>query len=222
MKIRVSLLAVLAVVLILGACHEAPEPPVTEEAAAPEPAPPEPKEDPTPGEVVATGVFMGRSGKPMARARLVLGELVQDDQLAFATVKLVDNVSTAVADADGKFQFKGFTPGKYTIAYQPAGKSRLFPTEFRIRTLSGTDKSIAPLLKNVELGKDRPFSNRAWGRRYTLLEGHTLYSKGTTMTIWNASVLHKPAGPHLEMRKGALWTVELEDNSEIELEGWSF
>ena len=82
--------------------------------------------------------------------------------------------------------------------------------------------SIAPLLKDTELGKTRPLSERKWGRHFVLLEGHTLFSKGPKMTVWNTTVKVNPRGPYVEMRDGRIWKTDFEDNSEIELEAWGY
>lgn len=220
------MIALLIVVLVLGACQSGTDsaPPAetaTPEAAAPPPEP-EVKEDPTPDAVVATGTFVGRSGKPMAGAKLVLGTISGDTQYPDTLVKLARNVNTVTADKEGKFQFKGFEPGKYTVLYLPRGGGSLFPNELRVKVLGGTMDSIAPLLKDAELGKTRPLSERKWGRHFVLLKGHTLFSKGPKMTVWNATVRVNPRGPYLEMREGRVWNTDLEDNSEIELEAWGY
>jgi hypothetical protein len=216
--------------LILGACQQAPteSPRATEEAKQEDVVPTEAEaeaeaeKDRTPGEVVADGVFLGRSGKPMANARLVLGEVVGDQEVTYARVKLVGNVSTAVADREGRFQFKGFTPDTYTIVYQPSGVSDVLPIQINIKPFLAADKSITPLLRGVELGKNEPYAARAWGRRFTLLKGHTFYSQGPIMKIWNATVRQGRGGPYMEIRRGVLWTDRFEDGSEIKLEAWSY
>lgn len=223
MKYCASLSLLLVALLILGACEQ----PVSEttpagEAATEEGAAAEVADDPTPDEIVATGVIMGRSGQPMAKARLVLAQVAAGGQFSQARLVLADEVSTVTADEEGRFEFKGFVPGKYTIMYQPAGPGGVFPVELNIRSLTGTDKSITPLLRNFELGKDKPYDNRVWGRDFTLLKGHTLYSKGETMVAWNATARRGKGGPYMEMRRGRIWTEEFEDNSEIEFETWSY
>ncbi len=223
MNLRENVISVLAVVLILGACTQPPaETPPSTEAVQSEAAKSEPPPDPTPEAVVATGVFTGRSGKPIAKARLYLAEISGDEVFFQATVKLVPKVSTAVTDEEGGFQFKGFIPGTYTIAYQPPGVTGVVPVAIATKTLSATDDSIMPLLRDFEIGTDRPFSERAWGRRFTLLKGHTLYSMGPKMKIWNASVRYGQRGPYLEIRRGLIWTDKFEDNSEIRFEAWSY
>lgn len=226
MKLCAILSPLLAVVLILGACEQAPpeSPPAAEETKQEDVAPAEAvaEEDPTPGEIVAGGVFVGRSGKPMAKARLVLGELIGDDQVTHAKIKLLDEVSTAVADDEGRFQFKGFTPGTYAILYLPSGAGGMLPVEISIRPFLASTKSITPLLRRVEIGKSRPYAQRKWGRRFTLLKGHTFFSEGETMKIWNATARWGQGGPYVEIRRGLLRTDELDDNSEIKLEAWSY
>jgi len=170
----------------------------------------------------ASGAITGRSGKPMANARLILAEVVGDAEVANAKVKLVPKVATAVADAQGRFQFKGFTPGVYTIVYEPAGVSSLPPVEFSIRSLTAYDKSIAPLLRSTELGRTDPYPQRAWGNVYTLMKGHTFWSEGQHMRIWNATVRRGAQGPYLEMRRGVIWTQRFDEGSQIKFETWSY
>jgi len=224
MKSCVCLTALVIAACLIGACDQPPSdiPAPTEPTEQEEASEPEVKEDPTPGAVVAAGVFTGRSGKPMAGAKMYLGEPVKDDQLAFATVKLVDAVATAVADREGRFQFKGFKPGEYTIVYQPAGTSGLMPQEIPVKALTGEVDSLAPGLNEIELGKNKSFDPRPWGRGYTLLEGHTLWAQGQKMAIRNATAQRRRGGACVEVRRSYLWTQELEDNSEIKFEAWSF
>ena len=226
MKFCASLSLLVAAVLVLGACQQSPtEPPAASEMTEQEgeaPAETGAVEDSTPGEIVATGLFVGRSGKPMANARLVLGKVVGNDVVTYATVKLVDEVSTAVADAEGRFEFKGFTPGAYTIVYRPSKAGGMFPVEIDIRSFLATTKSTAPLLQGFELGKEKPLAERAWGRRFTLLKGHTFYSRGQSMKIWNATIRQGPGGPYMEIRRNVLWTGQFDDNSEIKFEAWGY
>ena len=213
--------APLVIVLLFAGCQQQPpEPPAAE--AQPEEAAAPPEEPKPPAEMAATGVIVGRGGKPMAKARLVLAEIVGDDMYRYSKVRLVAKVPTAVADAEGRFQFKGYTPNEYTLVYQPAGVSGLLANEISIRTLTATMASIAPLLRNFELGTDKPFPERPWGTLYTLLPGHTLYSEGQNMRIWNATVRQRQGGAHLEMRKGAPWTHRFDAGTEIRFETWSF
>ncbi len=215
----------LTVVLSLAGCAGP-----SEQSAAPEPAPAapapaaeaEPPKPVPPAEMIARGIFVGRSGKPMAKARLMLGEISGDDVFRYARIRLVAKVATAVADAEGKFEFKGFAPGVYTIVYQPAGSAGIVPVEIPIRTLSGTTDSIAPLLRGFELGRETPFGKRPWGTYFTLLEGHTLYSEGPKMRIWNATARYTQGGAHVEVRRGEPWTAKLDAGGEIRFEAWSF
>ncbi len=217
----------LAVVFILGTCQQPPpKPPPAAEAIQQEkgvPAGTAAQQDRTPGEVVATGVFAGRSGKPMGGARLVLGEVLGDEEVTYSKVKLVAGVSTAVADSEGRFRFQGFAPGTYTIVYQPAHGRRLFPTQIDIRPFLAMTQSLTPLLSGFELGKDEAYPARSWaGGRFTLLKGHTFYSEGPRMKIWNATARQGKWGPYMEIRRGVLWTSRFDDNSEIKFEAWSF
>ena len=132
------------------------------------------------------------------------------------------DVNTATVDSEGSFSFKGFTPGTYTIVYQPRGGGGLVPQSVRIRTLSAATTSIAPGLTNAVLGKNKPFSERPWGKRFVLLTGHTLNAAGNSMTIRDATVRLGKSGPYLEWRGTQLWSCELEDNAEIEFGTWSF
>jgi hypothetical protein len=173
-------------------------------------------------EATASGVFVGRSGKPMAKARLLLAEVIADKEVSHARLKLSSKVAAAVADEQGRFQLKGFTPGSYAIVYQPAGASPVIPIDTYIKPLLAVDKSIAPLLRNMELGKLEPFADRAWGRDLTLLKGHTFWSEGEFMKIWNATVRRGQQGPYMEVRRGALRVDRLDDKSQIKMDAWSF
>jgi hypothetical protein len=46
----------------------------------------------------ASGVFTGRSGKPMANMRLILAEVTGDQELTYAKIKLAVSPPTAVTD----------------------------------------------------------------------------------------------------------------------------
>jgi hypothetical protein len=226
MKNPVKANALLLLAWLLAGCQQQPpSPPAAEAPVQPQPQTPAVAEAPkaqTPAAMVVTGIFAGRSGKPMVKARLVLGEIVSDDQYRYSKVRLVPHVPTAVTNAEGRFEFKGFKPGEYTIVYQPAGTGGLLPNELLIRTLTATTASITPLLRGFELGTDKVFPERPWGTLYTLLPGHTLHSEGPTMRIWNATVRHKQSGAHLEMRRGAPWTQRFEPGGQIRFEAWSF
>ena len=172
--------------------------------------------------VAAAGTFMGRSGKPMAKARLVLGAVAADGQWRYATVKIVNNVAAAVTDAKGRFQFKGVVPGTYTLLYHPTGATMLLPAQISIRGLSAEDRSILPMMRDVEVGKSfEPLAERACGQTFTLLKGHTFWSLGANMKIWNATVRWRQ-GPRMEMRKGVIWQERFDGKAEIKLEAWSY
>lgn len=182
-----------------------------------QPPKPQPKAD-----AVAGGVFVGRSGKPMAKARLFLGEVAGDEETTYALIRLPDHLPSAVADEEGRFEFKSFPPGKYTIVYQPAGTGGVLPRRFSIKALVAVDSSMAPGLRGIEMGTSEPFAERAWGRTFALLKGHTFMTEGNFMKIWNATLRRNPQGPFLEMRRGLLWMQQLGDKSQIKFEGWGF
>lgn len=174
-----------------------------------------------PPTATAEGVFVGRSGKPMVKARLFLGEVAGDEDSPYAKVKLPARLPSAVTDEQGRFQFKGFPPGKYTIVYQPAGASGLLPTEINIKALAAVDRSMAPGLRGIELGKNEPLAERAWGA-FALLKGHTFMADNQFMKLWNATARRNPHGPLVEIRRGVIWMQPLGDKSQIKLEAWSF
>ena len=182
----------------------------------------QPKPQPKPA-VTAAGVFMGRSGKPMANARLVLGQIESEEEWPYARIKLVNNVSAAAVDEKGRFQFKGLTPGKYTVVYHLTGAPMVVPRMISIKGLSAEEKSILPGMRGVEVGKSfQPLAERAWGQTFTLLKGHTFWSMGPFMKIWNATVRWQKQGPYMEMRKGVIWQEQFDDKSQIKLEAWSY
>lgn len=175
----------------------------------------QPKAGPT-----ASGVFVGRSGKPMARTRLLLAEVAGDQEFEYAKVKLT-NLPAVVTDNDGRFTFTGFTPGSYTIVYLPPGVT-IAPREFSIKALNAVTQSPLPLLRSVEHGSTgQPFPERTWGQAFTLLKGHTFYLQGANMKIWNASA-RRQQGPTVEIRKGVIWQEHFDDKSQIKLVAWSF
>lgn len=180
----------------------------------------QPKSQPKKAGPTASGVFVGRSGKPMAKARLLLGEVVGDQEFVYATVKLA-NMAAVVTDNDGRFTFTGFTPGFYTIVYLPPGVT-IAPREFSIKALSAVTKSPLPLLRNIEHGSTgQPLPERTWGQVFTLLKGHTFYLQGVNMKIWNASA-RRQQGATVEIRKGVIWQEHFDDKSQIKLVAWSF
>ena len=182
-------------------------------------AQPKPK---TPAAVTASGVFTGRSGKPMSKVKLYLGQVVGDQIEKYSRIKLPPSISAVTSGEHGQFQFKGFPPGEYTIVYQPAGSNVLVPTELGIRSLMAVGESMAPLLRGQEFGSTSSLAERTWGDQYSLLKGHTFYLRGPGMQIWNATVRRGPRGPYLEIRKGLIWIQRLEDNAEIKFSAWSY
>ncbi len=178
--------------------------------------PAEPKSGATAG-----GIFVGRSGKPMAKARLVLGEILGDQDVTFAKIKLLTVLPPAICDDQGRFQLTGFRPGEYTIVYQPGGVGA-FPAEINIKPFLAVTRSLTPELNGYELGKNEPYAERVWGREFTLLKGHTFYSEGANMKIWNATARRGPQGPYFEIRRGLIWQPRLENNSQIKFEAWSY
>jgi hypothetical protein len=176
----------------------------------------QPKSQPKPV-ATASGVFLGKSGKPMAGARLILCEAFTDQ----GKIRLLPNVPTATADKLGRFAFRSFDPGRLTIIYLPAGIDVALPKEIDISALEAVDKSILPLLVREELGTNKAYEPRPWGK-FTLLKGHTFWSMGAQMKIWNATVRRGQQGPFLEVRRGTIWLQNFEDKGEIKFEAWSF
>jgi len=180
----------------------------------------QPKSQPKPS-TSAGGVFLGKSGKPMAGARLILCEVLEDRDSFRGKARLLANVPIATADKTGRFDFRGFAPGRYTILYLPVGVSAAVPNEIVVSPLEAIDKSIAPLLRNYELGTNKPYEARPWGP-FTLLKGHTFWSTGPQMKIWNATARRGQQGPFLEIRRGILWLGQMADKTEIKFDAWSF
>lgn len=177
----------------------------------------QPKLQPKPA-TTAGGVFLGRSGKPMAGARVILCQAIEDR----GKIQLLPGVPTATADNLGRFGFRGFAPGRWTILYLPAGFNAAIPNEIDYSALEAVDKSILPLLVRVELGANKAYEPRPWGPQFTLLKGHTFWSMGAQMKVWNASVRRGQQGPFLEIRRGAIWLQNFEDKSEIKFAAWSY
>ncbi len=172
--------------------------------------------------VTVSGVFTGRSGKPMAKAKVIMADVTGDEEVTCAKVKLVASVPTAITDGQGRFQLKGVTPGEYTLLYLPGGTDILFPNEISVKSLTAVTRSIAPLLRSVELGKTEPYPPKSWGKVFTLLKGHTFYSEGTYMRIWNATVRRGEQGPYFEVRRGVLWLGRMDGATPVKLEAWSY
>ena len=171
---------------------------------------------------IAGGVFVLRSGKPMAKARLFLGAIAGDREVTYARIKLLSAVSVAACDDQGRFQLNGFPPGQYTIVYQPAGTTTALPSEIIIKPFLAVTRSIAPEMRGLEVGTTFPFPQRAWGGAFTLLKGHTFYSEGPNMKIWNATVRRGLQGPYMEIRRGLIWVQQIDHNSQIKFEAWSY
>lgn len=157
----------------------------------------------------------------MAGARLILCGVYENQYSFRGVVRLLDGVPTATADAAGKFEFKGFAPGRYTIIYLPAAVKIAVPNEITVSPLDAVDQSIAPLLRSTELGTSRPYEPRIWGP-FTLMKGHTFWSTGPQMKIWNATVRRGQQGPFLEVRRGNLWMQQMAAGTEVKFDAWSF
>ncbi len=171
-------------------------------------------------ETSAGGVLVGRSGKPLANARVFLGKIEDDEEVLQAKVRL-GGLPIAQTDASGHFQLKGFPPGSYTIVYSPAGKSSIAPAEFSIKALQAVTRSILPLMKGVEIGTTQPLEERKWGV-FVLLKGHTFWGDGANMKVWNATLRRGPTGPYLEVRRGLIWQGDFQDKSQMKVEAWGF
>lgn len=167
-----------------------------------------------------SGMIVGRSGKPLANARVFLGKVEDDQEMLMAKVRL-SGLPLAQADAQGKFKLSGFVPGNYTIVYYPAGGPSFAPAEISIKALLAVDRSILPLMKDVEIGTTVSLDEQKWAS-FTLLKGHTFWGQGAHMKIWNATLRRRPSGPYLEVRKGIIWQSELKDNGQINMVAWSF
>ena len=176
---------------------------------------------PTKAATSVTGVLIGRSGKPVAKAHLFMGMVEGDKEDEEARITL-SGLPSAQTDAQGKFQLAGFSPDRYTIVYYPAGGPSIAPATFTIKSLSGVAPSIVPLLKDVEIGTSEPLAQRSWGNAFTLLKGHLFWAQGSHMKIWNATVRRGATGPYLEMRKGRVWQANFVDKGEVKMDAWSF
>ena len=183
--------------------------------SAGQPAPPKPGASTT-----ATGTFMARSGKPMAGAQIMLADIIGDESFQYSRIRITPIKATT--DAQGRFELKGFRPGNYIWVYQPTAVAGVMRADADIKALSAVEKSIVPLLRGYELGKDKPMPERSWGRLFTLLKGHTFLSQGEFMKIWNATARRNPSGPYLEIRKGSIWIERLDDKTQLKLDAWSY
>ncbi len=183
----------------------------------------QPAKSPPKAGVSATGVFLGRSGKPMAKTRLILAEVAGDQELSFAKIKLAVNPPIAITDDKGQFQFTGVAPGMYAVLYSPASSSKVLPAEISIVALAAMATSPVPMLRDVQLGDTgEPNPERSWGHTFTLLKGHTFYAEGVKMKIWNATARWGPQGPYLEIRRGVIVQQQFPDTSPIKLVAWSY
>jgi hypothetical protein len=171
----------------------------------------------------ASGVFVGRSGKPMANTRMILAEVAGDQDVIYAKIKLAVNPPIAVTDDKGQFQFTGFTPGMYAVLYSPAPASKVLPAEINIKALAAVAKSPFPLLRDTQIGDSgTPYPDRVWGRTFTLLKGHTFFAEGANMKIWNATARWGPQGPFMEVRKGVIVQQQFPDQRPIKLVAWGY
>ena len=171
----------------------------------------------------ASGVFSGRSGKPMATMRLILAEVTGDQELTYAKIKLAVSPPTAVTDDKGQFQFTGVAPGMYAVLFAPASGSKTLPAEISIKALAAVARSPMPLLRDVQIGDTGPPNpDRLWGKTFTLLKGHTFYAEGANMKIWNATVRWGPQGPYMEMRRGVIFQQQFPNQGPIKLVAWSY
>ena len=171
----------------------------------------------------ASGVFTGRSGKPMANMRLILPEVTGDQELTYAKIKLAVSPPTAVTDDKGQFQFTGVAPGMYAVLFAPASGSKTLPAEISIKALAAVARSPMPLLRDVQIGDTGPPNpDRLWGKTFTLLKGHTFYAEGANMKIWNATARWGPQGPYMEMRRGVIFQQQFPGPGPIKLVAWSY
>ena len=171
----------------------------------------------------ASGVFTGRSGKPMANMRLILAEVTGDQELTYAKIKLAVSPPTAVTDDKGQFQFTGVAPGMYAVLFAPAPGSKTLPAEIGIKALAAVARSPMPLLRDVQIGDTGPPNpDRLWGKTFTLLKGHTFYAEGANMKIWNATARWGPQGPYMEMRRGVIFQQQFPSQGPIKLVAWSY
>ncbi len=171
----------------------------------------------------ASGVFTGRSGKPMANMRLILAEVTGDQELTYAKIKLAVSPPTAVTDDKGQFQFTGVAPGMYAVLFAPASGSKTLPAEISIKALAAVARSPMPLLRDVQIGDTGPPNpDRLWGKTFTLLKGHTFYAEGANMKIWNATARWGPQGPYMEMRRGVIFQQQFPGQGPIKLVAWSY
>ena len=157
----------------------------------------------------------------MAGARLLLCDAIIDPARHQGKIAPLKGVPVAIVDNLGRFTFRGFAPGRYTIAYLLPGVDVIVPKEFDISELDSPAKSRTPLLVKVEIGTTTSFEPQLWGE-FTLLKGHTFWSMGPTMKIWNTTARRGQRGPYLEIRRGYLWLDNFTDKSQIKFDAWGF
>ena len=174
--------------------------------------------------VTARGVFTGRSGKPMAKTRIILAEVAGDQDVIYAKIKLAINPPITITDDKGQFQLTGVTPGLYCVLYQPSTASKVLPAEINIKALAAVAKSPLPLLHDVQLGDTgTPNPERVWGRTFTLLKGHTFFlQRDGYMKVWNATARWSAQGPYVEVRKGLIVQEQFSDKNQPKLVAWSY
>jgi len=181
----------------------------------------QPAKPPAKPSASASGTVIGRSGKPLANARVFLGKLADDEEMLQAKIGFA-GLPIGHTDATGHFQLTGFAPGNYTIVYFPSGSSSIAPAEISIKAIQAVTRSILPGMKGVEIGTTQTLDERKWGAVFTLLKGHTFWGDGANMKIWNATLRRGPTGPYLEVRKGSIWQADFTDKAQVKLECWSF
>jgi hypothetical protein len=216
-----KLLWFLIVVLALGiaGCTEREEAP-----PAPAEPPPTANEPATTGPKTVSGTVKGRSGKPLAKAWVCLGQLEQS-VIEGKDVKLALTQLTAVTDDDGRFQIEEVPASTYTLVYQPSpATGARGGREISVANLAAGQRSTMPDLREREVGTFKPFKQRPWSRQYTLMKGHTLFNtaSGKRWKIWNASVRRGRRGPFLEIRKNKIWRQDFQKDSNVTFEAWSF
>jgi len=154
----------------------------------------------------------------MVGARLILCDAPYDA----GKVIILPDVPTATTDAAGRFTIRGFDPGSWTVIYLPVGVDAAIPNEIDTNALEASDRNPLPLLTKVELGVDKPNEPRPWTKQFTLLKGHTFWSLGAQMKIWNATARRGTQGPYLELRRGRIVVQTFADKGQIKLDAWSY
>jgi hypothetical protein len=146
--------------------------------------------------VGANGMFVGRSGKPMAKMRLILAEVTGDQELTYAKIRLPTNPPIAITDDKGQFQFTSVTPGTYVVLYAPASSSKVLPAENNIKAFSeGCQVALPVVARHPDRRDRRAVSDGPGAEHSRVLKGHTFPAEGPNMKIWNASARFGPGGP---------------------------